>query len=76
MEWKMIIKIKTGMKSKDIHWNIQNIQNGVHTASALVVIKVRVKVKIFERSGSHSNFEAPLNGWELLRRTRHFYNPR
>ena len=53
------------MKSKDIHWNIQNIQNGVHTASALVVIKVRVKVKIFERSGSHSNFEAPLNGWSF-----------
>ena len=52
------------MKSKDIHWNIQNIQNGVHTASALV-IKVRVKVKIFERFGSHSNFEAPLNGWSF-----------
>ena len=59
-----IIKIKTGIKSKDIHSNIQNIQNGVHTASALV-IKVRVKVKIFERSGSHSNFEAPLNGWSF-----------
>ena len=65
MEWKMKDnKNQNRSKSKDIHWNIQNIQNGVHTASALV-IKVRVKVKIFERFGSHSNFEAPLNGWSF-----------
>ena len=52
------------MRYEITHPNIENIENGVHTASALV-LKVIIKVKFSWAYRSHSNFEAPLNGWSF-----------